>query len=132
MVKNFQNSPKQKRKTENIFFNSKESLSNTIFNSKVYESIINDSENGLSIFYDKESLYNKNNIDSTNKKDDDINKLIDHFEEIGNDITYSFGNKNEKISKQDNSLIKDFDLEPFNENNKLTKIQNYQKKKLYK
>ena len=127
MVKNFQNSPKQKRKTENIFFNSKESLSNTIFNSKVYESIINDSENGLSIFYDKESLYNKNNIDSTNKKDDDINKLIDHFEEIGNDITYSFGNKNEKISKQDNSLIKDFDLEPFNENNKLTKIQNYQK-----
>jgi len=129
MAENIQNSLMQKRKNENITLNSKENLSNTIFNSKVYESIINDSENCLSVFYDKESLCNKNIFDSTNKKDDEINKLIENFEDIGNNITFSFANKNEneKIPKLDNSLIKDFNLETFNENNKLTKIQNYQK-----
>ena len=129
MEENIQNSLRQKRKNENIALNSKENLSNTIFNSKVYESIINDSENCLSVFYDKESLCNKNIFDSTNKKDDEINKLIENFEDIGNNITFSFANKNEneKIPKLDNSLIKDFNLETFNENNKLTKIQNYQK-----
>ena len=129
MAENIQNSLMQKRKNENITLNSKENLSNTIFNSKVYESIINDSENCLSVFYDKESLCNKNIFDSTNKKDDEINKLIENFEDIGNNITFSFANKNEneKIPKLDNSLIKDLNLENFNENNKLTKIQNYQK-----
>ena len=133
MAEDLENSLKQ-RKKEKITFNSKESLSNTIFNSKVYDSIINDSENHLSIFsYDKESLYSGYNYDSRNKKEDDINKLIDRFEEIQQDTTFSFGNKKNKIQKLDNSLIKDIvpvlDIETNNKMNKMKKFQEIYKKK---
>ena len=133
MAEDLENSLKQ-RKKEKITFNSKESLSNTIFNSKVYDSIINDSENHLSIFsYDKESLYSGYNYDSRNKKEDDINKLIDRFQEIQQDTTFSFGNKKNKIQKLDNSLIKDIvpvlDIETNNKMNKMKKFQEIYKKK---
>ena len=135
MAEDLENSIKQRKKEKNDI-NQKESLSNTIFNSKVYDSIINDTENHLSIFsYDKESLYSGYNIDSRNKKEDGINKLIDHFEEIEKDTNFSFGNKKNKNLKFENSLINDldFDLETSNKYNKMTDIQMlqniYKKKK---
>ena len=132
MAENLEKNPIKQRK-EKIDINSKESLSNTIFNSKVYDSIINDSENCLSIFgCDKESLYNGSSNYSRNKNEDSINKLVNHFEELEKDITFTFGNKNDKIQKLDNSLIKNIDLEnnyqtDRKDNNK--KNQNIYKKK---
>ena len=128
MAENLENSIKQ-RKKEKTNFNSNENLSNTVFNSKVYESIINDSENCLSIFsYDKESLYSGNFNNSKNKKEDDINKLINQFEEIDPDNTFSFRNKKDKNMKLDNSLINEINLdENNNDNYQLTDMRKYEK-----
>ena len=124
MAENLEKSIKQRKVKKNV--NSIESLSNTIFNSKVYDSIINDSENCLSIFsYDKDSLCNGNS--SRNKNEDSINKLVNHFEELDKEITFSFGNNNnkDKIQKLDFALIKNIDLE---ENNYQTdRLKNTQK-----
>ena len=67
--------------------NEDEILDSKIFNSKVYDSIINNSENYLSIFsYDKESFYNEN-------KDDEITELIKNFDKIDSNTK---NNKKEK------------------------------------
>ena len=127
MAENLENSIKQ-RKKEKTNFNSNENLSNTVFNSKVYESIINDSENCLSIFsYDKESLYSGNFNNSKNKKEDDINKLINQFEEIDPDNTFSFRNKKDKNMKLDNSLNEINLDENNNDNYQLTDMRKYEK-----
>ena len=129
MAENLDNSIKQ-RKKEKTDFNSNENLSNTVFNSKVYESIINDSENCLSIFSnDKESLYSGNYIGS-NKKEDGINKLINKFEEVDPDYTFSFRNKKDKILKLDSSLTNELNLDTENNNDnnyQLTDVRKYEK-----
>ena len=133
MIENLENSIQKRQKEKNKAY-SIENLSNTVFNSKVYDSIINDSGNCLSIFsYDKESL-NSVFFNSRKKKEDDINRLINHFEEAEPDITFSFRNKKDKITNMDNSLIKDLNLylENNNDSNKnmeLQKNQNIYKKK---
>ena len=128
MAENLENSIKQ-RKKQKINFNSNENLSNTVFNSKVYDSIINDSQNCISIFSnDKESLNNGNIIDSKNKKEGDIYKLINHFEEVDPDNTFSFRNKKDKILKLDNSLTNELNLnENNNDNYQLTDVRKYEK-----
>ena len=128
MAENLENSIKQ-RKKQKINFNSNENLSNTVFNSKVYDSIINDSQNCISIFSnDKESLNNGNIIDSKNKKENDIYKLINHFEEVDPDNTLSFRNKKDKILKLDNSLTNELNLnENNNDNYQLTDVRKYEK-----
>ena len=49
MIKNLENSIKGKKKSKSDLI-SNEKLNNTVFNSKVYDSIINDYENCLFIF----------------------------------------------------------------------------------
>ena len=81
------------KKAKNINTNSNNNvLDNTIFNSKVYDSIIKDGENCLSIFsYDRESNYNDN-------KDDEIDKII-------NSIDFNLINNDKKErAKKENSL----------------------------
>ena len=52
-----------------------------------------DSENGLSIFYDKESLYSSYNRASKNIKEDSLNKLINKFDQEEPNANFSFGFK---------------------------------------
>ena len=125
LEKSFQ---KRKRAKNKIKIDSNENLSNTVFNSKVYDSIINDSENCLSIFSnDKESLYSGNNYDSKNKKDEGINKLLNCFEAFDQEAQFSFKkNLNNKKLKIDNCLIKELKLDVDNTDNKFIKENNFQ------
>ena len=109
MIENLDKSIKPKNfELENVNIVSKENLSNTVFNSKVYNSIINDSDNCLSVFsYDKESLYSSYNRASKNIKEDSINKLINKFDQEEPNANFSFGFKEDVNVKPDNSLIKD-------------------------
>ena len=60
--------------TKNDNENKKENIDSMVFNSKVYESIIKDSDNCLSLFsYDKES-------NCTDYKDEGINEIIENIE----------------------------------------------------
>ena len=130
MNENLEKSYEERKKGKNkIDFN--ENLSNTVFNSKVYDSIINDSENCLSIFSnDKESLNGGNNNDSRNKNDEGINKLLNNFEKFESNSTFSFKKNNDKKIKLDNSLIKelklDIDNNNINQDNKYLEIKNFQ------
>ena len=132
MKENLEKSFKKRIKEKNkIDIN--ENLSNTVFNSKVYDSIINDSGNCLSIFSnDKESLNGGNNYDSRNKNDDGINRLLNHFEKLESNSTFSFKKNNNKKMKIDNSLIKELKLDMENNNinqdnnNKYIEVKNFQ------
>ena len=139
IVENLEKSYKERKKEKINLKNNMENLSNTVFNSKVYDSIINDSENCLSLFsYDKESMYSEynNNLISSNKnKGNDVDKLIKNIEDADPDVEFSFKkNINKKLVLND-SLIKDLNLNleinPGNTN--LTEIPNnsniYKKKK---
>ena len=93
MIDDMQNNNKKE-----IRNNVNENLDNVVFNSKVYDSIIKDTENCLSIFsYDKESNNNDN-------KEDDINELINKIDlNINN-------NKKEKPQAGTNLLYKSLNL----------------------
>ena len=137
MIENLDKSIKPKNfELENINIVSKENLSNTVFNSKVYNSIINDSDNCLSVFsYDKESLYSSYNRASKNIKEDSINKLINKFDQEEPNANFSFGFKEDVNVKPDNSLIKDLKslLESNNEKNEYNILKEKQKnQKIYK
>ena len=137
MIENLDKSIKPKNfELENVNIVSKENLSNTVFNSKVYNSIINDSDNCLSVFsYDKESLYSSYNRASKNIKEDSINKLINKFDQEEPNANFSFGFKEDVNVKPDNSLIKDLKslLESNNEKNEYNILKEKQKnQKIYK
>ena len=134
MIKNLENSIKGKKKSKSDLI-SNEKLNNTVFNSKVYDSIINDSENGLSIFSnDKESLYSGYSLNSKRTRDDGINKLIDNIEMIVSKNTFSFKNTKDKTINHDEPLIKDANLNKENNlnNNKDTKFTAENLQKIYK
>lgn len=71
-----------------------DNLDSVIFNSKVYDSIINNSENCLSLFsYDKESINSGN-------RDEGINKIVGFFDKI------DFNIKNQKENKKEVNQLK--------------------------
>ena len=92
--------------------NSKESTDNLVFNSNVYDSIFKEADNCLSIFsFDKESTY----ID--NKEEEGINKLINCFNKIDNNIK----NNKKEISRNKNKII----YKSLNIENEIEDIDNY-------
>ena len=79
--------------------NENEILDDKIFNSKVYDSIINNSENCLSIFsYDKEIISNEN-------KDDEITELINFVDKIDSNIK----NNKKELKRHKNNLNLELD-----------------------
>ena len=137
MMENLDTSIKQ-RKKEKLGINKNSNLRNTVFNSKVYDSIINDSENCLSIFsYDKESMYSEyNNFNPNNKnKGNDVNKIIKCIEDFENDNEFSFKKKNnERKLFLNDSLIKELNLnKEYNiDNTNFTEIYNNNNNSVYK